>query len=354
MSGVHAPTREAEHWPARGRPSGGFDGGLAVSTAIESATVADPRRELDRAVGVCRRQEIALDRLTDAMAALRDRAATLRTENRELRYELDQLRKERRSPAWQAAGQTDPQTIQRMRASRARISAASTEERRRLERDLHDGVQNELLSLMIELRLAQQDCDASPALANTLSALCARAQGALDAVREVAHGIYPPLLADAGVVEAIRARTRAPMTVSLDGTAPRSGPDAEAAVYFSCLEAIQNVARHAGRTARTTLRLRHVDGSLSLRVEDDGDGFDRSRVREGVGLTNIRNRIGALGGTVKIISTPGSGTVVAARLPWPPREPPTVAADPRSSSRPGRPLTARGAGRIAEENLSTR
>jgi signal transduction histidine kinase len=176
-----------------------------------------------------------------------------------------------RSPA---AGRREPRRVGERRLSQARLSAAA-QERRRLARDLHDGVQNELVSLIIGLSVA---------------------------------GLDAALRAQAGL---------ASMAVSLAGTAPRSTDDAEEAVYFACLEALQNVAKHARRDARVTLRMAYGDQTLAVRIEDDGGGFTRARRREGAGLTNIRDRVAAVGGTVRITSTPGRGTVVAVALPWP-------------------------------------
>ncbi len=211
--------------------------------------------------------------------------------------------------------------------SRERVSAAS-QERRRLVRDLHDGVQNELVSLIVGLSLAEDDPDTPPELAAKLSALGGRAQATLDAIREIAQGNRPPLLVAAGVTEALRAQAAlAPMMVSLVGTAPRSSAEAEETVYFACLEALQNVAKHAGGSARVTLRLGYRDGTLAVRIEDNGSGFHSVRRHEGAGLTNIRDRVASVGGTVRITSTPGRGTVVALSFPW--------------AARPAAPTTAR-------------
>ena len=144
-----------------------------------------------------------------------------------------------------------------------------------MERDLHDGVQNELVALIIKLALAQQDAGTPPALRETLAGLEARAQAALDSVRNIVRGIYPPQLADFGLAKALRAQAaRAPVDVRLQGTAPRSTEEAEEAVYFACSEAIQNVVKYAGRAAHVTLRLRHNQGALAVRIADGGRGFD--------------------------------------------------------------------------------
>ena len=202
------------------------------------------------------------------------------------------------------------------------------DERRRLERDLHDGVHNELVSLIVKLQLAEEHHHTPPELAGTLSALAAHAEAALDSVREIAHGIDPSSLAAFGVERVIRAQAaRASMNVRLERTAPRSNQEAEAAGYFSCLETIQNAAKHAGHAAKhaghaahVTLQLHHEHGTLAVRIQDDEIGSDPADAETGAGLRNIRERIGTLGGTVTITSNPGHGTVVAIALPWPARQ----------------------------------
>jgi signal transduction histidine kinase len=191
-------------------------------------------------------------------------------------------------------------------------------ELRRLERDLHDGVQNELVAVIVKLSVLSQDPATPPALADELCALEAHAQTALNSVRDIARGIYPQVLADFGVERALRAQAaRAPVDVSVRGSAPRTTDEAEAAVYFSCLEAIQNVAKHAGETACATIRLEHARGTLIARIEDDGRGFDPERTRRGAGLRNIYERVQAVGGSLTVTARRGSGTKLAISLPWP-------------------------------------
>jgi signal transduction histidine kinase len=220
-------------------------------------------------------------------------------------------------PRTHAPRHTSPRAVEQRRLSRARLAGAA-QERQRVARDLHDGVQNELVSLIIGLSLAEDDPHTPPELAASLSVLHARAQSTLGGIREIAHGIRPPLLAAVGVIEALRAQAAlARITVNLVGEAPRSSDSAEEAVYFACLESLQNVAKHAPSSARVSLRLRYRDGRLSVRIEDDGGGFVQVRGREGAGLTNIRDRVASVGGKARISSTPGQGTVVAVALPWP-------------------------------------
>ena len=172
---------------------------------------------------------------------------------------------------------------------RVRTALGGASERRRLERDLHDGVQSELVALLVELAVAQQDPKTPRALAWTLAAIDARARAALDSVRSIARGIYPPVLADFGLAVALRAQAaRAAVGLRLVGTVPHAAEEAEEAVYFACSEAIQNVVIHAGDAARVVLRLLHNHGSLVVRISDDGQGFE-----------------------------PGWGTVLTLALPWP-------------------------------------
>lgn len=185
--------------------------------------------------------------------------------------------------------------------------------------DLHDGVQNELVALIVGLASAEQDPQTPPALAARLAALEARAQAVLDSVRNVARGIYPPVLADFGVARALRAQAaRAAIEVALRGTAPRSTEEAEEAVYFSCSEAIQNAAKHAGPAARVELWLHHHPGRLVVSIADDGPGFDPVQTLAGAGLQNIRDRVQGVGGTFSVASNPGPGTVLMLYVPWPP------------------------------------
>ena len=185
---------------------------------------------------------------------------------------------------------------------------------------------------MLRLKLAEQDRTTPSALAATFVALEDHAAAALASLREIAYGIYPLPLVKLGLAEALRAQAaRAPIRVSIAGTAPRSTDEAEAAVYLCCSEAIQNVAKHAGPSAQVKLGLHHNHGVLAVRIEDDGRGFDPAQTPDGAGLRNIRERVQTLDGTLRITSTPGHGTVLTISLPWPPRQPTT---NPRSHGRP--------------------
>jgi signal transduction histidine kinase len=194
------------------------------------------------------------------------------------------------------------------------------DELRRLERDLHDGVQNELVALILGLHLVTEDPQTPLVLADALARLEALALAALDSVRNIARGIYPPSLAAFGVAEALREQVmRAPIDVRVAGDAPRSTDEAEAAIYFSCSEAIQNVVKHAGSGARATVELGYGQGTLDVRIADDGRGFNPARTTGYEGLHNIRDRIEALDGSFDLFSGHGRGTVLAISIPWRPR-----------------------------------
>ncbi|GAA1579412.1 hypothetical protein GCM10009789_36430 [Kribbella sancticallisti] len=211
-------------------------------------------------------------------------------------------------------------------ASRARIVSAGDAERRRIERDLHDGAQQRVVALMAGLRLAVNQLGRAPGeVANTLSQLEQAARELLIELVEIARGIRPPVLTDHGLPEAIRSRTaKLPIDVELavdPGADARLPDEIEGAAYFVCTEALTNVLKHA-HADRAEVRLALVDGTLRLDVRDAGCGFDDGRGR-GSGLANMEDRVTALGGRLTIDSRPGSGTRVRADLPVPssgPRE----------------------------------
>ena len=207
-----------------------------------------------------------------------------------------------------------------LRASRARIVASGDAERRRVERNLHDGAQQHLVALAINLRLARDVVGDDPdEAAQILDQLAQDVQHTIKEVRELAHGIYPPLLADSGLGEALRAAAyRSPLqvVVVVDGSVGRYPAETEAAVYFCCLEAIQNATKHAPGAA-VQVRLWSEAGGLSFSVTDDGPGFDPARARGGHGFLNMTDRLGAIGGTVRWDSRPGHGATVSGVIPLP-------------------------------------
>jgi signal transduction histidine kinase len=205
-----------------------------------------------------------------------------------------------------------------LRASRARVVAAADAERRRIERDLHDGAQQHLVALAVNLRLARELADSDPVGARAvLEELAADIHEALEEIRDLAHGIYPQVLVDSGLSEGLRAAvSRSPMRACVEtGTIGRYAPDVEATVYFCCLEALQNVGKHAGRDARATLRIWEEREGLRFEVADDGAGFDAGIEPRGSGFVNMRDRLGALGGRLSVVSATGEGTRVAGVVP---------------------------------------
>ncbi len=207
--------------------------------------------------------------------------------------------------------------IDELRASRQRLVTAQDEERRRLERNLHDGAQQHLVALKVKLGLAELLLKRDPDKAKlTLVQLKGDADEALDTLRDLARGIYPPLLADKGLVVALELQARkatVPVTVEAEHV-ERYSQDVEAAVYFCCLEAMQNVQKYAGAT-RAVIRLRADGDQLHFSVHDDGAGFDPATVKKGSGLTNMTDRLDALGGSLALTSTPGQGATLAGSLP---------------------------------------
>ncbi len=209
--------------------------------------------------------------------------------------------------------------IEDLRASRQRLVAAQDHERRKLERDLHDGAQQQLVALAVKQRLAEELIDRDPERAHTmLTEAQSDTTDAIQTIRDLARGIYPPLLADQGLAAALNAQVRRaaiPVEVHADGI-ERYGQDVEAAVYFCSLEALQNVTKYA-EASTAVVQLSVADGWLSFSVSDDGAGFDPSAVARGTGLLGMADRVDALGGSLDVGSRPGKGTTVTGRIPIP-------------------------------------
>jgi signal transduction histidine kinase len=212
-----------------------------------------------------------------------------------------------------------------LRASRRRIVAMQDRERRRLERDIHDGAQQHLVALAVNLNLAKALVARDGRRAGeTIEGLERATRQTLETLRDLARGIYPPLLEAEGLGAALRAqveRTPVPVTVESDGL-DRFPVEVEAAAYFCVLEALQNVAKYAEAT-HAVVRLEESDGDLIFRVTDNGKGFDPETTPRGSGLQNMSDRLSALGGTVEIASSPGRGTTVTGRIPARERQPVT-------------------------------
>jgi signal transduction histidine kinase len=204
-----------------------------------------------------------------------------------------------------------------LRESRARIVATGDAERRKVERNLHDGAQQHLVALAVNLRLARDIIVDDPeAGVEMLDQLAEEVQETIQELRELAHGIYPPLLVDSGLVEALRAAAnRNPLAVEIDADRIGRYPaEAEAAVYFCCLEALQNAAKHAPES-RVEVRLWEESGGLLFTVSDDGPGYDPEKAQNGHGYVNMADRLGAIGGTVRWESELGKGSTVRGSVP---------------------------------------
>jgi signal transduction histidine kinase len=205
-----------------------------------------------------------------------------------------------------------------LHASQARIVASSDEARRKVERDLHDGAQQHLVLLDLKLGMLKRALESDPAKAAAITDEAkADLDRALAELRDLAHGIYPSVLGNDGLAPALsEAAQRAAIPTSVEsGGTGRHPPELEAAVYFCCLEALQNTGKYAGEGARATVQLSTSDGALRFEVSDDGQGFDPATVNGSAGLQNMTDRIGALGGELRIESKPGKGTTVAGSVP---------------------------------------
>ena len=204
-----------------------------------------------------------------------------------------------------------------LRASRERLAAAADAERRRFERDLHEGAERRLVHLGMELEEFQRSLargDDAAALAAEVHADLRRALGEL---RDLARGMYPPRLAESGLAAALgeaAQQAAIPARVRCQDLT-RYPPQVESAVYFCCLEALQNAAKHAGPGASAAISVAAHDGVLRFTVADDGAGFDLLSATASAGLQNMTDRIGALGGELRIDSTPGSGASVSGSVP---------------------------------------
>jgi signal transduction histidine kinase len=212
------------------------------------------------------------------------------------------------------------QRLEELQASRKRLVTAQDAERRRLERDLHDGAQQHVEALGVKLGLARSLAGTDPSRAAKLvGQLAADADEALQTLRDLARGIYPPLLADRGLAAAVEAQARrsaVPVVAEADEVG-RYEREVEAAVYFCVLEALQNVQKYAS-AGQATVRLWSHDGELVFEVADDGRGFDVRAAPSGGGLTNMADRLDALGGGLRVDSAPGRGTRLRGTVPAPP------------------------------------
>ena len=202
-------------------------------------------------------------------------------------------------------------------AAQRRLVTAQDEERRRLERNLHDGAQQQLVALGLKARLAKQAVAGNTTqAAELLSQIESEAGAALEDLRDLARGIYPPVLADRGLLVALETHARRfDIAVHMDGDGiGRLPQEVEAAIYFSVLEALQNVSKYA-EASSVSISFEQQNGEVAFTVSDDGRGFDPTQTGYGTGLQGVADRLGALGGTVAVVSAPGSGTTISGTVP---------------------------------------
>jgi signal transduction histidine kinase len=213
-------------------------------------------------------------------------------------------------------------------ASRTRLTTAADEERRRIERDLHDGAQQHLVALSVLIGLARNaERDRYQPLLTEASGLV---EAAIAEIRRLAHGIYPPLLVSGGLsaaVPTLAARASVPVHLNLQGIG-RYPPSTEAALYYCCSEALQNAAKHGGPDTTVMITALASDQRLTLTITDTGPGFDSATI--GTGLTNMSDRLSAIGGQLVIDTAPGHGTRISAVVDAPVQQPCSAVIDGRS------------------------
>jgi signal transduction histidine kinase len=207
--------------------------------------------------------------------------------------------------------------VEGLRASRARMVESGERERLRLERNLHDGAQQRLMAIRIKLALAREQVG-DDELAAQLDELDSDAAAAVEELRELAHGIYPTVLRERGIADAVKAFAHAvvtnPVRISDQGVG-RASSGVEVAVYYCSLEAIQNAVKHAGPGAGITVTIARSTGRINFEIADNGVGFDPSAHVEGMGLISMRDRIAAVGGELSVDSSAGRGTTVSGSVP---------------------------------------
>jgi signal transduction histidine kinase len=213
------------------------------------------------------------------------------------------------------------EALHELERSRARLVRTADDARRKFERNLHDSVQQLLISIKLRLEIEVEEGGLSESSRERLVEITQSVEDARAEVREIAHGLYPPLLAASGLPTALRRLgSHATSPPEIDARVGRYPPDIESAVYYCCSEAIQNATKHGGRGIHIWIALAEEDGHLTFRVVDDGPGFTVGAV-PGVGLQNMEDRLGALGGRLTIASAPGRGTIISGRVPLPPAIP---------------------------------
>jgi signal transduction histidine kinase len=302
---VGAELRPSAVWPGGSAPStaaelNGASGGAAGLPVLDPGARVVPVRHGDDLLGAISLSKPPSEPLTgteDSLLQHLASQASLVMRNAQLTAELRA-------------------TIEELLASRRRLVEAQDAERRRIERNLHDGAQQQLIALAIQLGLLAESAGDPDLIRQAIPDLKAQLSTALDDLRALARGIYPPLLAEQGLVMALRTQAaRSPVPVALEaGQVGRYPQDAESTVYFCTLEALQNVAKHA-RASAATVRLSGSAGTLEFSVSDDGAGFPAAATRHGSGLQGMSDRLAAHGGTLTVTSQPGQGTTITGRLP---------------------------------------
>jgi signal transduction histidine kinase len=298
---VGAELRPAAVWPAGSAPSAAvkLNGARALPILDPEAQAAVPVRHGDDLLGAICLSKPPQEPLTSTEDSLLRHLASQAS----LVMRNGQLTAELRA------------TIEELLASRRRLVEAQDAERRKIERNLHDGAQQQLIALAIQLGLLAESADDPEFIRQAVPDLKAQLSAALDDLRALARGIYPPLLAEQGLAMALRAQAaRSPVPVVLEADQiGRYSQDAESTVYFCTLEALQNVAKHA-QASRVAVRLSGSDGTLEFSVSDDGAGFPAG-TSHGSGLQGMSDRVAARGGTLTVRSRPGQGTTITGRLP---------------------------------------
>jgi signal transduction histidine kinase len=292
--------RAAAVWPPRSEPRSSITGANGAMPQIPETAAQAPvvyQEDLLGVLALVKREPVTPveHRLLDDLA----RQASVVLKNVRLTAELqDRLRE--------------------LQESRRRLVTAQDEERRRLERDLHDGAQQNLVALKIELGLARTLAAKDPAnVGPLLEKLSADADEAVQVLRRFSHGIYPPILADRGLEAALQAHARLVTVrteVCVRGTLPRLARQVESAVYFCVLEALQNVVKHAAAT-RAVVELRCEGGRLQFAVSDDGRGVDSERMRAGAGMQNMLDRVAAVGGALGVCAVAPHGARIEGWVP---------------------------------------
>ena len=210
------------------------------------------------------------------------------------------------------------QSEHELRTSRRRLVEAADIERSRIEQDLHDGAQQRLVSVLMQLRVVERQAERGNAVEPAaINSIAEELEASIGELRDLAHGIYPPLLESGGLGRALAAvarRTGSHVTVHAH-QAPRATREVEAAAYFCCLEAIQNAEKHGTSDVAIRIDVRGTERELTVQVSDDGPGFETARRTGGQGIQNMSDRVRAAGGTLNINSTPGRGTSVDFEFP---------------------------------------